>query len=46
MILGEEKYTEKIDMWSVGCILLELFNNKPIFQGDCAIGQLYEIFKF
>lgn len=37
-------YTTKIDMWSLGCILAEMFNNgKPLFPGINAIDQLEKI---
>lgn len=32
IILGI-RYTSAIDMWSLGCILVELFTGKPIFPG-------------
>lgn len=36
VILSWKEYTEKIDIWSVGCILAELLLRKPLFQGqDC-----------
>ena len=36
IILSWKEYTEKIDIWSVGCILAELLLRKPLFQGqDC-----------
>ena len=33
IILGM-KYGTAIDMWSVGCILAELYNGFPLFAGD------------
>jgi hypothetical protein len=37
-------YTTAIDMWSLGCILAEMFNNgKPLFPGVNAIDQLEKI---
>ena len=33
VILGLS-YTTSIDMWSFGCILVELFTGKPIFPGE------------
>jgi serine/threonine protein kinase len=33
VMLKWNKYTKAIDMWSVGCILAELINRKPIFPG-------------
>uniref|UniRef100_A0A673JMV2 Cyclin-dependent kinase 13-like n=1 Tax=Sinocyclocheilus rhinocerous TaxID=307959 RepID=A0A673JMV2_9TELE len=40
LLLGEERYTPAIDMWSCGCILGELFTKKPIFQANQELAQL------
>ncbi|EDO46173.1 predicted protein [Nematostella vectensis] len=40
LLLGEERYGPGIDIWSVGCILAELFTKKPIFPAYQEIGQL------
>lgn len=40
LLLGEEKYTPAIDIWSCGCILAELFTKKPLFQADRELHQL------
>jgi len=29
--MGLNTYTNKIDMWSLGCILVELYTGKPLF---------------
>ncbi|OHS99178.1 CMGC family protein kinase [Tritrichomonas foetus] len=39
-------YTDKIDIWAAGCIIVEsLTAGSPIFQGRTSIGQLHEIVK-
>ncbi|GFN80370.1 cyclin-dependent kinase 12 [Plakobranchus ocellatus] len=40
LLLGEERYGPSIDMWSLGCILGELFTKKPIFQAKEEFIQL------
>lgn len=36
IMLTFKEYTKAIDVWSVGCILAEMLNGKPLFPGkDC-----------
>lgn len=38
IMLTFKEYTKAIDVWSVGCILAEMLNGKPLFPGkDCEI---------
>ena len=39
-IILELDYTEKIDIWSLGCILFELYSGSPLFIGDDDVDQL------
>jgi dual specificity tyrosine-phosphorylation-regulated kinase 2/3/4 len=39
-IILEIDYSEKIDIWSLGCILFELFTGCPLFMGNDDIDQL------
>lgn len=43
ILLGSKKYTKAIDMWSVGCILGEMFMGKALFQGSSTLNQLDKI---
>ncbi|OXU25419.1 hypothetical protein TSAR_003509 [Trichomalopsis sarcophagae] len=45
ILLGANRYTCSIDMWSVGCIFAEMATKKPLFQGDSEIDQLFRIFR-
>ena len=45
VLLGIENYTTKVDSWSIGCIMAEMLLGKPLFFGDCEIGQLFKIFE-
>lgn len=40
LLLGSKKYTEAIDMWSVGCILAELIGRKALFAGKDYIAMV------
>mmetsp|Transcript_26383 Transcript_26383/g.47370 ORF Transcript_26383/g.47370 Transcript_26383/m.47370 type:complete len:549 (+) Transcript_26383:1875-3521(+) len=42
LLLGEE-YSSAVDMWSIGCIMGELTDGKPMFPGKSEIDQLYVI---
>lgn len=33
VLLGNEQYNAKIDIWSIGCIFGEMVNGKPMFKG-------------
>jgi len=45
ILLGSAKYSCPIDIWSVGTIIAEMINMKPLFQGDSEIDQLFKIFR-
>lgn len=44
LLLGETVYGPAVDLWSAGCIMLELFTTKPVFQGQDEIHQLEVIY--
>lgn len=46
VLLGSTAYSTPIDMWSIGCIMAELYlNGTPLFPGRNAQDQLKKIFK-
>ncbi|KDQ64538.1 hypothetical protein JAAARDRAFT_118159 [Jaapia argillacea MUCL 33604] len=45
LLLGTTVYGPEVDMWSAGCIMLELYTKKPVFQGNDDISQLDCIYK-
>ena len=38
-------YTVAIDMWSLGCILVEMYTGEPLFSGTDQIDQMRKIVK-
>lgn len=40
LLFGETCYNDAIDVWGAGCIFLELFTKKPVFQGNDEIHQV------
>jgi len=45
LLLGCERYTPAIDMWSVGCCFAELLTSRPVFLGDNEAEILEIIYK-
>jgi serine/threonine protein kinase len=45
ILLGSQFYSIGVDVWSVGCIIAEMFASRPLFPGDSEIDQLHHIFK-
>ncbi|KAM7261988.1 hypothetical protein ACFE04_021065 [Oxalis oulophora] len=45
LLLGSTDYDVGIDLWSVGCLLAEMFTGKPIMPGRTEVEQLHRIFK-
>ncbi|CAD8175081.1 unnamed protein product [Paramecium pentaurelia] len=45
LLFGANNYNTQVDMWSVGCIIAEMFNGLPLFLGTSAVDQLVEIIK-
>jgi len=43
ILFGVKKYTEKVDMWSLGCILAELLDGCPMFPGTTDFDQIAKI---
>jgi serine/threonine protein kinase len=33
ILLGVPDYSKAVDMWSLGCILAEMYSGRPLFQG-------------
>lgn len=45
LLYGATMYGAEVDVWSAGCIFLELFSRRPVFQGQDEIHQLDVIYK-
>ena len=43
LLMNECYYKTSIDMWSVGCVLAELFIKQPLFKEQTAINQIKQI---
>lgn len=45
ILMGSRKYGQGVDSWALGCILAEMLTERPVFQGECEIDQLFKIFQ-
>ena len=45
LLLAVTGYTESIDIWSIGCLIAELFINKPLFMSASESEQLPLVFE-
>jgi serine/threonine protein kinase len=45
ILLGGHHYSTGVDVWSVGCIFVEMLTCCALFPGDSEIDQLYTIFR-
>uniref|UniRef100_A0A8B9NYD2 Mitogen-activated protein kinase 15 n=1 Tax=Apteryx owenii TaxID=8824 RepID=A0A8B9NYD2_APTOW len=45
ILLSSQSYTKGVDMWSIGCILGELFLGKPLFPGTSTVNQIEQILR-
>lgn len=43
MILGRSRYGPFIDMWSIACVVAEMFLGEPIFPGSSSKDQMVKI---
>lgn len=44
LLLGSTVYGREVDVWGVGCLLIELYTRTAAFQGFDEVGQLHKIF--
>ena len=44
LLLGSTDYGREVDIWGLGCLLIELYSNIAAFQGFDEVGQLHKIF--
>ncbi|CAH8290203.1 unnamed protein product [Heterobilharzia americana] len=45
ILLGAQRYSCAVDMWSMGCIFAEVATKEALFRGDSEIDQLFRIFR-
>lgn len=45
VLLGSRTYNTSIDIWSVGCIMAEMYSGRPLFPGTTNDDQMVRIFR-
>ena len=45
ILLGQRTYAPAVDMWSIGTIMVEMLNRRPLWPGDSEIDELFRIFR-
>ncbi|CAK7273207.1 negative regulator of the PHO system [Sporothrix epigloea] len=45
VLLGSRTYNTSIDIWSVGCIMAEMYTGRPLFPGTANEDQMLRIFR-
>ena len=45
ILLGCKMYSTGVDIWSLGCIFVEMITKNALFPGDSEIDQLFRIFR-
>lgn len=45
LIFGATKYSTSVDIWSMGCVFVEMMIGHPLFPGETSADQLIEIIK-
>lgn len=45
LIFGATQYSTQVDVWSAGCVILEILHGDPLFIGETSISHLLEIIK-
>jgi serine/threonine protein kinase len=46
MLLGAPTYTGVVDVWSIGCIFVEMVRGNDLFVGHSEMEVLKEIFRY
>lgn len=45
ILLGQSKYANAIDIWSLGCIMAEMATSQALFPGDSEIDTIFKMFR-
>ncbi|XP_005068207.1 cyclin-dependent kinase-like 2 isoform X1 [Mesocricetus auratus] len=43
LLVGDVKYGKAVDVWAIGCLVIEMLMGQPLFPGESDIDQLHHI---
>ncbi|XP_058479748.1 cyclin-dependent kinase-like 3 [Solea solea] len=43
LLVGDIKYGKPVDVWAIGCLVLEMLTGQPLFPGDSDLDQIHHI---
>lgn len=46
VLLGSPEYGKPVDIWAFGCVLVEIYINKPAFPGQSTLNQIARVIEF
>lgn len=46
VLFGSKSYSIKSDMWSLGCLIFEMYAERPLIPGEDSINQIEKLLEF
>ncbi|RVE60808.1 hypothetical protein OJAV_G00184290 [Oryzias javanicus] len=43
LLVGDIKYGKPVDVWAVGCLIIEMLTSQPLFPGESDLDQIHHI---
>uniref|UniRef100_A0A3P9ICC9 Probable serine/threonine-protein kinase fhkE n=1 Tax=Oryzias latipes TaxID=8090 RepID=A0A3P9ICC9_ORYLA len=43
LLVGDFKYGKPVDVWAVGCLIIEMLTSQPLFPGESDLDQIHHI---
>uniref|UniRef100_A0A3Q7G0S1 Protein kinase domain-containing protein n=1 Tax=Solanum lycopersicum TaxID=4081 RepID=A0A3Q7G0S1_SOLLC len=44
ILLGSTQFSTVVDMWSVGCVMIEILTRELLFDRNTKVSQIYQVF--
>ena len=46
VLFGSTKYDQRADLWSLGCVIYQLYTGIPLLPGDDSLDQIHKVLEF